>query len=83
MPTPNRRMPRVHPHAPDLVQSMPLGLSARVGVAVEVQLRSNDNSTWRPDAFLGFALSVLESHGYLCGHARSPGDVYFTLYWFL
>jgi hypothetical protein len=34
---------------------------------VEVPLRSNDNSTWRPDAFLGSALSVLESHGCLCG----------------
>jgi hypothetical protein len=81
MPTPNRRLPHVHPHDPDLAQSMPLGLPARAGVAVEVQLRSNDNSTWRPDAFLCFVLS--ESHRCLCGHALSPGDVYFTLYWFL
>jgi hypothetical protein len=82
MPTPNRRLPHVHPHAPDLAQSMPLGLPARVGVAVEVQLRSNDNSTWRLVSFSALH-SVLESHGCLCGHARSPGDVYFTLYWFL
>ena len=44
-------MPHVHPHAPDLAQSMPLGLLAHVGVAVEVQLRLNDNlnTTWKPD----------------------------------
>jgi hypothetical protein len=83
MPTPKRRMHHAHPHAPDLAQSMPLGRPARVGVAVEVQLRSNDNSIWRSYAFLGFVLSVLESHDCWCGHARSPGDVYFTLYWFL
>jgi hypothetical protein len=62
MPTPNRRMRHVHPRAPDLAQSMPLGRPARVGVAVEVQLRWNDSSIWRRDTFLGFALSVLESH---------------------
>ncbi len=81
--TPKRRLPHVHPHAPDLAQSMPLGLPARVGVAVEVQLRSSDNSTWGSDAFLDFALSVLKSHGCLCWHARSLGSVYFTFYWFL
>ena len=67
MPTLNRRIPHVHPHAPDLAQSMPLGLPAHVGVAAEVQFRLNDNSAWRPDACLGSALSVLESHGWLCG----------------
>ena len=76
-------MPHEHPHAPDLAQTMPLGLLARVGVAVEVQLRSNDNSTCRHNAFLGVALSVLESHGCLYGHARILGDVYFTFYWIL
>src|SRR5216684_999290 len=58
MPTPNLRMPHVHLHALDLAQSTPLGLPARVGVAVEAQLRSSDNSTWRPDAFPDFALSL-------------------------
>jgi hypothetical protein len=42
-----------------------LSLPARVGVAAEVQLRSSDNSIWRSDAFFGFALSILESHGWL------------------
>ena len=67
MPTRNRRMPLVHLHAPDLAQSMPLGLPARAGVAVEVQLLSNDNSTWRRDTFLCLALSVLESHAACVG----------------
>ncbi len=51
-------MPHVHLHALDLAQSTPLGLPARVGVAVEAQLRSSDSSTWRPDAFPDFALSL-------------------------
>lgn len=51
MPTPNRHLFHVRPHAPDLAQSMPLGLPARAGVAVEVQLRSNDNSNWRAMPF--------------------------------
>ena len=35
-------------HPPDLVQSVRLALLARVGVAVEVWLRSSYNSSWRP-----------------------------------
>jgi hypothetical protein len=82
---PNRRMPRVHHHAPDLAQSqsMPSALPARVGVAVEVRLRLSDNSSWRLEPFLDFSLSVLKSHGCSCGRTRSLGNVYFIFYWFL
>ena len=73
-----RRMPRVHPHARDLGQSMRSAQPERVGVAVEVQLRSSDSS----GDSISFS-SVLKSHGCLSGHARSPGSVYFTHYWSL
>jgi hypothetical protein len=78
--TPKRRMPHVHPHVPDLAQSMPLDLPARVGVAVEVLLRLNDKSTWRPDDFLSFVLSVLESHGCLCGRMLAVLGTFISLF---
>ena len=73
-----RRMPLVHTHAQDLGQSLRSALHERVGVAVEVELWSSDSSG---DSI--FFSSVLKSHGCLSEHARSPGSVYFTHYWFI